>query len=576
MELPELVEHGLLFVSILFGLTTGILLILNIKTENLLKKREKDQRQKIYQVSMLKEIQDRIGYSLDVEKIVDVITGSLKKLFPYSTASSMVIKENKMIIKTYVEEPVSHAFISHVKNSMLASISALVEKPPTEIEEQLTGVMLDDKNYLSLASFFHIPLIVNNKVVGLINVSSTKQNLYKEEEMTILYQITNQASSALSKLEDVLEAEKERLTSMVGSLADGVFMVSTKNQLLIINNAAKKFLNIVNIDPTYVEIIHSLSGIYDIQAKINEAIKENKVIEEKEILINEKFFQAFITPVHAGNEEKEEVIGASILLHDITIEKQISKIKEDFTYMMVHELRAPLTAIKYSSDVLLGTELNEEEKLKLLNIIGQQSRTMLEEISSVLDAAKIEAGRFTINKTLSDFNKIVDETINTFKQYANKKQISIVNEISQHLPQFEFDSLRINQVLNNLISNSLKFTPESGKITISAKLDELKKELIVSVKDNGMGIPKNEQQDLFTKFYQIRKTPHELAKGGTGLGLYIVKGIVEAHNGRVFVESEEGQGSMISFTLPLLNQAAASESEYQKIFIPKIAYKTIN
>ncbi len=576
MQLPELIEYVLSFVSIFFGITTGILLVLNIKTENLLKKREKDQRQKIYQVSMLKEIQDRVGYSLDVEKIVDVITSSLKKLFPYSTASSIVIKENKMIIKTYVEEAVSHAFVSHVKNSMLASISALVENPPTEMEEQITGALLNDNNYLSLASFFHIPLIVNNKVVGLINVSSTKQNLYKEEEMTILYQITNQASSALSKLENVLETEKERLISMVGSLADGVFMVSTKNQLLIINNAAKKFLNIINNDPTYLEIIHSLSGIYDIQAKINEVIKENKVIEEKEILINGKFFQAFITPVHTGNEEKEEVIGASILLHDITIEKQISKIKEDFTYMMVHELRAPLTAIKYSADVLLGTELKEEERLKLLNIIGQQSRTMLEEISSVLDAAKIEAGRFTINKTLSSFNKIVNEAISTFKSYADKKQISIIHEINPKLPQFEFDSLRINQVLNNLISNSLKFTPESGKIIISAKLDELTKELIVSVKDNGIGIPKNEQEDLFTKFYQIRKTPHELAKGGTGLGLYIVKGIVEAHNGRVFVESEEGQGSTISFTLPLLNQTATSESEYQKIYIPKAAYKTIN
>ncbi len=577
MQLPEIFEHILIFTSIIFGITTVALLITHIRTENLLRRKGNEQKQKMYQISMLKEIQDRVSYSLDVEKIIDVITGSLKKLFPYSTASSIVIKSDKLIFKSYIEEAVSHNFVNNVKNSMLASISALIENLPQTVEEQLSGVILNDNNNLSPSSFFHIPLVVNGKVMGLINVSSTKPNLYKEDEMTILYQITNQASQALAKLEDVLENEKEKLTSMIRSLADGIFMVDTKNQVLIINNAAKSFLNLDKNNPSYIEILHALGTSYNLQGKVNEAISKNMEIEEKEININNKVFQTFITPVHVENQGKEEVIGASILLHDITIEKEISKIKEDFTHMMVHELRAPLTAIKYSSEVILDNEemLNEERE-KLIKIIEEQSKTLLEGINSILDAAKIESGRFIINPSTSDIKEVIEKAITTFKPQADKKQIQLIMEPFSPVPLFEFDNLRISQVLNNLISNSLKFTPESGKIIVSVNVNKEKRQLIVSVSDNGMGISKNEQQDLFSKFYQIRKTPRELSKKGTGLGLYIVKGIIEAHNGNIWVDSEEEKGTTISFSLPLLQASTSEETEYKKVSVPPVVYKTIN
>ncbi len=574
MQLPELI---LFLTSLIFGISTIFLLITHIKTENLLRKKENEQKQKMYQISMLKEIQDRVSYSLDIERIIDVITGSLKKLFPFSTASSIVVKSDKLIFKSYIEEAISHDFVNHVKNSMLASLSALTENLPQTVEDQLSGVMLDDNNNLPPSSFFHIPLVINGKVAGLINVSSTKPNLYKEEEMTILYQITNQASQALSKLEDVLENEKEKLTSMIKSLADGIFMVDTNNQVLIVNNAAKKFLNLINDNPNYIEILNATNNRYDLQGKINEAISKNIELTEKEVTINERVFQTFITPVNVDNQGKKKVIGASVLLHDITIEKEVSKIKEDFTNMMVHELRAPLTAIKYSSEVILDDEeMNLEERRKLIKIIDQQSKTLLEGIGSVLDAAKMESGKFTIAPVLGNIKDTIEKTIATFKPQADKKQIKLILSPFNPLPKFEFDELRISQVLNNLVSNSLKFTPESGKIIISVKVSMEKQQLIISVSDNGIGIPKNEQQDLFSKFYQIRKTPRELSKGGTGLGLYIVKGIVEAHNGNIWVESEEGKGTTISFSIPLLKASVSEEAEYQKPIIPPIMHKTIN
>ena len=326
--------------------------------------RERNQKQRLYEIAILKEIQERIGYELNVEKVIDVITGSLRNLFPYSTSSSLFVEKDKLVFKTYVEESVNHEFIEQVKKNSLNSLTALVETPlPKEVDESISGVVLDDTNNQSLSSFFHIPLVVNNVIVGLINVSSTKPGLYKEDEMTILYRITNQASNALSRLQQVLDTEKGKLMSLIGSLADGVFMLDVNNQVLVINDAAKKLLKINKDKADILDILGLLPKEYDFIGKIKEATTQNKTIEEKEIAVDGKTVQVFITPVSDKNTNK--VIGVSVLLHDITLEKNLSRLKEDFTNMMVHELRSPLTAIKdASSFIVSNVDLGKEESEK--------------------------------------------------------------------------------------------------------------------------------------------------------------------------------------------------------------------
>ena len=225
--------------------------------------------------------------------------------------------------------------------------------------------------------------------------------------------------------------------------------------------------------------------------------------------LKNKYFQIFITPVwlHQQGEEQSS-IGVSVLLHDVTLEKNLNQIKEDFTNMMVHELRAPLTAIKDSAEILIEEENLSSNQEKFLNIINQQSKSLLEEIGSVLDAAKIEAGRFTVQKAPNDIRKLIKEAIAAFTPQAEKKQIYLSEELVEPLPTVSFDYTPLTHVLNNLVSNSLKYTNEGGKITVSAKKegDFLK----VAVSDNGIGITKADQKDLFSKFYQVIKTTQNL------------------------------------------------------------------
>jgi signal transduction histidine kinase len=523
---------------------------LKTKRKSTLKQQEVD-KQKLYQISVLKEIQDKISYSLDIEEVIDIITRSLKNLFPYSTASSMVVKQDKIVFKTYVEENISHVFLEQVKKSMLASITTLIPEPPTEIEEKISGASFDEMSRLTLESFFHIPLIIGNKVVGLINISSTTPNLYREESVTTLYQIVENATNAFTKLRQLLETEENKLTSMIKSLADGVFMVNDKNELLIINETARKYLKLDKPNPTFADLMSVFSGQYNLSGKIDDCIKNKREIEENEVTVEENTYQIFITPVSDSKElEAKSVIGASILIHDITVEKNLSKIKEDFTNMMVHDLRAPLTAIKDSAELMLEEKtMKKDEQEQLIGIINTQARMLLNQIGSILDASKIEAGRFYIQKAPNDLNVLISEVVESFIPIALKHKIEVNSYIPVPLPKFNFDKIKITQVLNNLMSNSLKFTPDGGKITIFGEINE--GFVTISVSDTGMGISEEDQKDLFSKFYQIRKTPYELAKKGSGLGLFIVKGIVEAHEGKVSVKSEVNHGTTISFTLPV-------------------------
>lgn len=556
-----------LLAVLIFGAAAIILSAKEEKLKKTIEDREKKQKQKIYEVSILKEIQDRIGYELDIERVIDVLTGSLKNLFPYSTTSSLFIKNGQITLKTYVEEGVSPNFIAEVKKKMLASFAVLSEEPLDKIAEQTSGVVLDIKNNLLPNSFFQIPLTVGNKVEGLINISSTKQGLYKEDEMTILYQIANQASNALSRLQEVLKTEKGKLTAMIRSLADGIFMIDTTNQLLVINESAKEMLNIQNPNPTIFDVLASLPKEVNFSDKIKNSISQNLTFEEKEVAIGERIVQVFITPVLTSEEKK--VLGTSVLLHDITLEKNLSKMKEEFTNMVVHELRAPLAAIKGATEILSEEHQGKsEQETKLLNIINEQSKRLLAEVSSILDAAKIEAGKFSIQKTETDLSKLISERIEFFMSQAKSKNIILSAAVENNLPKVQIDPERISQVINNLVSNSLKFTQEGGKITLSVSKKEDK--LLISVSDTGIGIPKEKQDILFSKFSQVENHPLGMPPTsipGTGLGLYIVKGIVEAHGGSIELNSEVGKGTTITVSLPIeISETAKKELPSAEFF----------
>ncbi len=555
-----------LFATIVFGLITILLSLENdwLKKDSLqAKKTEKD---RIYKLSVIKEIQEKIAYTTDPEKVVDIIMVSLRNFLNYSAAASMTMKDTHIVFKIYAEDQIGSEYVKKVEESMLSSFEKLVGKLPPKIDKKIYGIPLNDAVKSVYLSSSHLPLIANNKVLAIIHLSSTKENAYLN--MEDLHEIIDAASSSLTHFSQAVGQETEKFSSLIGSINAGIFMTDNKGDLLVINDSAKKILGTTE-NANLPDILNVFPQNFNLGNKIEEVILSKNPSFEKEIQIGNKVLNIFVNPV--GQDK------VSVVLHDMTDYKKKELLKEDLIHIMVHELRAPVTTIKDSAELIITTKdtLPENRKLKFLEIIHTQAKKVLGQIGSILDTAKLDAGKLILSKTKGNIVKLIQDEIQTFMPQSERKNISLSFDVlAKFLPEISFDEIRISQVIDNLLSNSLKFAPEGGRIKVALDykvippvLDgispmgeflSLDKYIVISVSDNGIGIAPGQQKLLFSKYTQAKNTSEKLATSGTGLGLYLVKGIVESHGGRIWVKSAQGQGTTISFSLPTTNDTKTS------------------
>src|SRR3990167_892136 len=523
-------------------------------------KDKKEQADRMYRLSVIKDLQEKTSYTTDAEKIIDIAVNSLGNFLGYSVISSMVIKDNTLIFKAYLEEQIGKNYIDNIQKSMLSSLSGFLKNIPEKIDKRIYGLTLNDNFGTAYLSSLHVPFIIDNRVIGLIHLSSIKASLYSEKDMEILRQIAETAALSMNRFSQAIDIENHKFTSLISSINDGIFMSDNKNNLFFINDSAKKILKINQENIGFFNIADVLSENINLAREINEVITSNKPYVRKGIVIGNYILDIIITPV-----DKDKV---SVVLRDMTGYKEQEVSKEDVVHTMIHELRSPITTIRDSSELLISTkDFEEDKKLKFLKIIHQQAKKVLGQIGSILDTAKLDAGKLVMQKTKGDIAKLIKDEIQTFTPQAERKNISLsFNVATKSLPEISFDEIRISQVIDNLLSNSLKFTPEGGKIkveidykTIPPVLDgispmgeflSLDKYIVVSVSDNGVGLSPEQQKLLFSKHTQAKNTSEEITTMGTGLGLYLVKGIIESHEGRIWVKSVPGQGTTFSFSLP--------------------------
>jgi two-component system sensor histidine kinase GlrK len=229
--------------------------------------------------------------------------------------------------------------------------------------------------------------------------------------------------------------------------------------------------------------------------------------------------------------------------------KEMEKMKSDFFSLMPHELRTPLASIKEGTDLLLksiGEEFKEKRNI-VLTIIAEESNRSIDLVNSLLDLSKMEAGMMTFKFEISNIGPLIDRAVSGIEPLAMAKNVSIKVNLPQDLPCVKIDGERILQALRNLIGNAVKFTPGGGHVTISA--GAMEKGVSISIADTGPGIPKEDLNAIFDKFKQATLASYDKIKG-TGMGLAIVKHIINAHGGSVWVESEPEQGSTFTFLLP--------------------------
>jgi len=258
-------------------------------------------------------------------------------------------------------------------------------------------------------------------------------------------------------------------------------------------------------------------------------------------------------------DKKKEICGVVAVLHDVTREKEISRMKDDFVSHVSHELKTPLASITAYSEMLLDGEAdNEQTRKEFYSIIQNQAKRLNRMIEDILNTARIESGLIKIEKKPVSLTVLIEEQMSMIKSFAEEKNIAVSWGHNGQKPivfdQVYVDKDMISQVIVNLMSNAVKYTPSGGSVKIDNDVDEVAGLAKVSVTDTGVGISEDELKYVFEKFYRVRANNNQ-AKG-SGLGLSLVKQIIEKiHNGRVFAQSKVGAGSTFGFELPLARQA---------------------
>ncbi|MFB5284340.1 cell wall metabolism sensor histidine kinase WalK [Peribacillus sp. Hz7] len=372
---------------------------------------------------------------------------------------------------------------------------------------------------------------------------SRKVKIYGDDEIGQLAVTFNNLTKKLQESQSSTEGERRKLSSVLANMTDGVISTDRRGRVNLINEPAAKLLNVTRETVLNQPIIELLG--------LEEEYTFDDLLEQRESIILDYSTkkEAYILRANLSVIQKETgfVNGLITVLHDITEQEKIEEERREFVANVSHELRTPLTTMRSYLEALAdGAWEDKELAPSFLNVTQNETERMIRLVNDLLQLSKMDSKDYRLSKGWVNFNKFYDHIIDRFEMTKND-DITFVRDIPNENYYVDIDEDKITQVLYNIISNSLKYSPEGGQVTF--RIGTVESFIVVSISDQGVGIPKNVIDKIFDRFYRVDKA-RSRNLGGTGLGLAIAKEMVVAHGGRIWAESMEGKGTTVFFTLP--------------------------
>lgn len=392
-------------------------------------------------------------------------------------------------------------------------------------------------------------LELNNKVLKLL------KELKVEKESVDRKVIERTKDVAAEKRK--AEAEKEKTMALITNFFAPIIFLNDDNRLALFNPLAEEILGIGEADlgakasnsdnlslNNLANIIHRRFLVERLDGESGDFKFEEAIVKYK----NEDRIFKVITSKVMGKEGN--YLGTMKIFYDITREKAIDRMKSEFISIAAHQLRTPLSAIKWVIKMILDGDAGglTNEQRELLNKGYSSNERIIRLVNDLLNVSRIEEGKFGFNFEKTDFQEVLNAAVSNVDSLVTKNHQELIIKKSSKLPKIFLDKERMIMVMQNLLSNAVKYTPEYGKIKMVIKVD--KQYLYVKINDQGVGVPAKDQPKLFSKFFRAANAV-KLETEGTGLGLFMVKNIIEKHNGRVKLKSEEGEGAEVSFFIPI-------------------------
>ena len=407
-------------------------------------------------------------------------------------------------------------------------------------------IFLAYRDYQQVKNIRKLTKRVKSLMAGNYN---EKLRIKGDSELLELANSLNDLSDVFRLTHENLIQEKNRLSSVLSYMSDGVIATNRLGQITMINSTAQRLLNLDRETATQMSILDILDG--ENPYTYSELLSKTPEIHLSRRDANDEFVTLRVN-FALIRKESGFISGLVAVLHDATEQEKEERERRLFVSNVSHELRTPLPSVKSYLEALDDGALNEEIAPNFIKVSLDETNRMMRMISDLLALSRIDNKSTQLNVEMTNFTAFMTYILNRFGQIKSQetnpgKSYEIIRDYPVNSIWVEIDTDKMTQVIDNILNNAIKYSPDGGKITVSMKTTDT--QLIVSISDQGLGIPKKDLPLIFDRFYRVDKA-RSRAQGGTGLGLSIAKEIVKQHNGFIWAKSEYGKGSTFTIVLP--------------------------
>ncbi len=550
------------------------------------------------QLDQLNTIGKRFVAAFDRFQVHRALLATLQELYSFS-ACSILLKGDPFELSIIPRYPLTGPFLQAMIQS-IARAASVIDFPGVTSQELAVVADLDAPDDLApsfigtpsgateIGDFLNIPLTVENRIIGMLSLFDEREGSFDTELLQLTTMIADYAAVALENVrlrerERALwrdaEHERQRLELIIGSMAEGLLITNAQGAITSLNSSAQHLFALAEVyfeqeTPTPLRQLAASTNVNwlsDLAEIVDQALAGNIVMHRELIAgaIGEYVpltLSISAAPVHDASQAVTRPIGVVAVLDDITSNKQVEKLKDEFVSIVSHELRTPLTAIKGYTQHLIRRierrlrearqkqqdtgplrELPESYDLRSLNIVQSETEHLERLVSDLLDLSRVQWGELNLQYTSFYLADVLAERVRLAQVSA--EHYTIFLDIQVQDSRIVADQLRIGQVFGNILDNAIKFSPPGRQVTV--KLQEQDDEYLISVIDQGIGVSPEYFDHIFERFYRVRNMASR-QYSGIGMGLFVAKAIVEAHGGRIGFSRNQGIGSTFYFTLPRL------------------------
>jgi two-component system phosphate regulon sensor histidine kinase PhoR len=383
----------------------------------------------------------------------------------------------------------------------------------------------------------------------------SRVTIRKKDEIGRLGEAINTMADSLQLQMNRIQEDESRLKSVLENMMSGVVMIDREDQIVVMNRSAEDFLGF-STDELLGKKFYEAKQQFEFTQLIHECIEKREHIRDEMIFYfpEERILEVNVSPM---SQSDEDWAGVLIVLHNITAVRRLERMRSEFVANVSHELKTPIAAVKGFAETLLAGALNDKEIAKsFLQIIFDESERLNRLIGDILELSKIESKRIPLQFSPVEMKSLIERSLHMMRSEADKKHISFDMQVDEDI-YIEADEDRLRQILINLLSNGISYTPEGGKVKVIVEpihsptdRDDEYERVRMIISDSGIGIPKKDLPRIFERFYRVDKA-RSRETGGTGLGLSIAKIIIALHKGEITIDSKEDEGTEIKVCFPL-------------------------